>query len=91
MIFLVKKTIFFFIGSPFTCKIFKPDHIVANENGLKTCHVNRPASISIDSPSDTAVCKVSVISPSGRQLPVDSSTKVERKIIAKFTPVEVGR
>lgn len=79
-----------FSGSPFTCKIFKPDQILANEDGLKTCHVGRTATIFIDSPSDSAVCKVVVTSPNGRQLPVDTNTRVDNRICAKFTPVEVG-
>lgn len=78
-------------GSPFTCKIFKPDHIIANESGLKTCHVNRQASIAIDSPSDSAIFKVAVIAPNGHQLPIDSSTKADKKIVTKFTPIEVGK
>lgn len=82
---------FSYAGSPFTCKIFKADHIIANESGLKTCHVNRPASIAIDSPSDSAVCKVTVVAPNGHQLPIDSSIKVDKKIVTKFTPIEVGK
>lgn len=80
-----------FTGSPFTCKIFKPDQIIANKDGLKMCHVNRLATITIDSPTDTAVCKVVVISPSGRQLPIDSSNKTDNKLHTKFIPVEVGK
>ncbi len=81
----------FFVGSPFTCKIFKPDQIVTNEDGLKMCHVNRPATITIDNPSDSAVCKVTVTAPNGHHLPIDSVTKADNKILSKFTPTEVGK
>lgn len=80
-----------FIGSPFICKILKSDQLLANEDGLKMCHVNKPATVSVECPHDSSTCKVTVASPSGRMLPVELGAKVENRIAAKFTPVEVGK
>jgi filamin len=86
-----RMSFYLFVGSPFTCKIFKSDQIVANEDGLKMCHVNRPATITIDSPSESVVCKVTITAPNGRQVPIDSTAKTDDKILTKFTPTEVGK
>lgn len=65
----------------------EPGQVAVSGSGLKMTAAGRPAQVYIDC---AAVCDVVVTSPSNRKLPV-KMTYQDNRVIAEFTPVEVGK
>jgi filamin len=79
-------------GSPFTCKVTDASSIVVSGAALKLAAMNQPASIVIDPQgSEVSSCVVLVLTPSGTHLPINMTGSLPDKLLATFTPIEVGK
>ncbi|XP_046654649.1 filamin-C-like isoform X2 [Daphnia pulicaria] len=78
-------------GSPFTCRVTDANQILVSGAGVKMSPLNKPASLLIDSRgAEMSDCKVSVISTSGQDIPVNLEVIEGGKFKADFLPFEVG-
>ncbi|XP_059352458.1 filamin-B-like isoform X4 [Daphnia carinata] len=78
-------------GSPYTCRVTDANQILVSGAGVKMSPLNKPASLLIDSRgAEMSDCKVSVISTSGQDLPVNLEVIEGGKFKADFLPFEVG-
>lgn len=78
-------------GSPFTCRVTDANQILVSGTGVKMSPLNKPASLLIDSRgAEMSDCKVSVISTSGQDIPVNLEVIDGGKFKADFLPFEVG-
>lgn len=78
-------------GSPFTCRVTDANQILVSGAGVKMSPLNKPASLLIDSRgAEMSDCKVSVLSTSGQEIPVNLEVIEGGKFKADFLPFEVG-
>ncbi|KAI5715644.1 hypothetical protein M8J77_019933 [Diaphorina citri] len=77
-------------GSPFQCKILEPGQVVVGGPGIKSAPVNVPAKITVDLPSPSNECSISVVAPSGRTI-LTNVGKQDNHVTAQYVPTEIGR
>lgn len=80
------------IGSPFTCRVLDAGQVLVSGSALRQAPISRPALLTID-PQGASVqeCVVTVLAPSGQNVPTVISGSAQDKFVATFTPFEVGK
>jgi len=78
-------------GSPFTCKVLNVGQVMVSGQALRQAPIGRPALLTID-PQNPSVqeCVITVLAPSGQNVPTVVSGSAQDKFFATFTPFEVG-
>lgn len=91
IIYYDDKLLIRILGSPFTCRVTDANQILVSGTGVKMSPLNKPATLLVDSRgAEISNCKVSVISTSGQEIPVNLEIMEGGKFKADFLPFEVG-
>ncbi|CAB3388551.1 Hypothetical predicted protein [Cloeon dipterum] len=79
-------------GSPFECRVAAAGQAVVSGTALRQAALGKPALLTVE-PHDALVreCNVTVLAPSGQNVPTVVSGSAHDKFFATFTPFEVGR
>ncbi|KAL1437060.1 hypothetical protein MTO96_049063 [Rhipicephalus appendiculatus] len=78
-------------GSPFFVKVSDSNQSMVSGASLRTSSIARPAKFTIDSKgSESTDCKVTVVGPSGKKVPVTVTRTSTTTFEAEFHPTEVG-